>query len=194
MAEAEMSIKEWFFWWKVGKQRKICNKAITPEMAVHIAAPFDKPYFLCEWWDRMNETQKRELLQHVWLSQGSSAWFGYDWWLPKFEEIGFYSNCGIEKPIEPVILYRGAEPAYHRGMAWTPDVEVAKIFAARDKTADEKRIFKMTVPPEFILAIFSGGVDSSHCEGKEKITSVIEYVLDYRELNPDYITDVTDSF
>lgn len=169
--------------------RKLATKLPTPVASVAFAYRDEKAYFLAKWWDRMTIEEKHECLEMTWLNQGSSARLGYDWWIPYFKEIGFLTNCGAEKPIKEVRLYRGSRPELKCGMPWTTNPIVAKVFAERGTQTGTKRVWTTKVSPELVLGIVKGVMDSSHMDGMEGLTDVVEYIVDYRGLDPDLIEE-----
>lgn len=46
-----------------------------------------------------------------------------------FRSVGYLSEGGQPRPSEPVLLFRGATPCESAGMSWTPDANVACMFA-----------------------------------------------------------------
>lgn len=175
-------------WFKVRQQRKICKKARFPGVAIYLAPPFDKQYFLSKWWARLQPDEKVEFLTHVWLEKGPSNLLGFDWWLPYFEDTGFITNCGIERPTEEVLLYRGTTPLVKQGMSWTPNLEEARFFANGECISGmKKNVYKMTVSPDSILAIFAG--KAAYLQDQEPV-NILEYVVNHRELDPAMIEPV----
>lgn len=162
---------------RINRQREMGVKFDNPYIAVHEAAPIDKQYFLGEWWDKLPQNSKRGYLIHVWLNKaGPSFMYGYDWWFPYFEEIGFITNYAIDKPTKEIELYRGALPNFKRGMSWTPDKKFAELFVSQHK---ESKVYKATIKPESILGIFYGIAGSY--DGKEREAG-LEYVVNYKEI------------
>ncbi|MEH7328092.1 hypothetical protein CN330_24240 [Priestia megaterium] len=151
-------------------QRDWTKRAPTPEMAISIANWFDKPYVLYQWWGKLDDKQKEELLTETWLWCKTPIAWNYDWWISLFEEVGFISNCDIGKPTEPIKLYRGCRPELRNGMSWATDPEKAKLFVSRGTQTGTKTVFELKVQPEHVLAIIQEW-------------GMTEYVVDYRKLD-----------
>lgn len=149
-------------------------------LAISSVKQEDKPGLLVELWPKMTKEEKPKLLLKVWKNHLPNAYYGYDWWLPLFEEVGFFSNCGAEKPEKEVTLFRGVEPdpQYLRGMSWTPFIYLAEI--AVEHKSGPARVFTTKVKPEAILAIVQGQIISKRYKGIRPYT---EFIIDYRKLN-----------
>jgi len=171
-------------------QNNLANNSFTGIRSIHLAPNEDKPASLEKWWDTLTLDEKKEAAELTWLSQGSSIKHaGYGWWISIFREIGFLTNCDASRPTKDTRLYRGCRPELHRGMPWTTDPIAAKIFASRGTNTGTKRVYTTVAPPDAVLAIFDGKVDSSHMEGMPDIMFVREYVLDCTRINPDLVEE-----
>lgn len=171
---------------KMSRQRKLCQESDDPIYAITKACDIDRQYFLQERWDELDAHDKRKALEYVWLTSGDGVLYGFDWWFPYFEETGFFTNCVHSKPNEPLMLYRGAEPPFAALMSWTDSYEMAYSFANyTGEPIMEKYVFKTVVNPESILAIFRCETGFANNEGETTLDD--EYVVDFRDLNPDNI-------
>ena len=111
-----------------------------------------------------------------------------DDWQTLFEANG-YSHVGLaaERPTEAVLLYRGCTYPGRFGMAWTPDLEVARRFAY-----DEIRgrligqVYTATVEPEYLLA-FNATERAQLVPGIE-LDAESEYLVDSRGLSDENVT------
>ncbi len=182
-----MTIQERIFWGSVKNRRLACEETTNPHNAIERAYPFDKQYFLSKWWDKLNTDEKERLLKHVWLNKGDSLLFGYEWWLPYFNEIGFTSNCS-EQPTEPITLYRGAGKEVMIGMSWTNTFETARMFAEKEFMLTNTKVYKTVVGPENILAIYKGA--AADINNLKKVYEVFDYVIDYQKLDVELIEEV----
>lgn len=182
-----MSFKERLHWKKIEMQRNFCRRTTSAYASISMAPYFDKQYFLAKWWDKLNQEDKKSYLEMVWLQKGDCPIYGYDWWIPYFEEIGFIANNGFEKPLQPITLYRGSRPSYILGMSWTDQIEAAELFKNYSLLGGlpPKKIYKTVVQPESVLAIFSGIDPKLH-----ETLMVREYVLNHQHLNLSEIEEV----
>lgn len=48
-------------------------------------------------------------------------------WIDRFIETGYLSNCNIKLPEEPITLYRGCIKGLECAMSWTDDIEIALL-------------------------------------------------------------------
>lgn len=112
-------IKEAFHWRKIRQKRQRSLESNDPDYAIKNAIFFDKQYLLQKWWETFNKAEKRYYLIYVWCRKGDGNLYGFDWWLPFFEELGFVSNRNELRPADPMILYRASEPIFSKGMSWT---------------------------------------------------------------------------
>lgn len=114
------------------------------------------------------------LLPHAWAfsTHYPSAYADMDTYVALFRRAGFVTDfLEVIPPKSPLTIYRGVPHARDEGtraIAWTSDLNVARYFAHRlDHLADpeifgedvrqvEPTIWKATVPPEGVLALFYG--------------------------------------
>ncbi|WP_145524127.1 hypothetical protein [Virgibacillus sp. SK37] len=116
--------------------------------------------------------------------------YGFDWWIPYFEDTGFITNCDASKPTKPVVLYRGVEPFFRQGMSWSNNIDMAKTFADSASLISNKYVYGTIVQPESILAIFKG--NAVNIDGSPIKNHGIEYVVNHQQLNIDGIYAVED--
>lgn len=132
-------------------------------------------------WSSMNDQEKVLNLANVW--QAYMVWGNrdYDWWLPYFKEVGYFTNWWLEKPEDPITLYRGSFPEFKAGMSWTPHVSYAKIHRFLKWRMEEDRgvVYKMVVNPDQILAIIGPPF-------------MREYIIDPTSIDESIITEVSD--
>lgn len=166
---------------KIKRQRQKCLESDSPHYAITKAVYFDKQYFLEKWWNELTAFDKEYYLKHVWANKADGNFYGFDWWLPYFKEVGFFSNIDIERPKEPITLYRGIEPHFKRGMSWTPTYEMALSFSKTVSLWEGgKKVFKTIVQPESVLAILKGnGIES---DGTVWYEGGLEYIINHQEL------------
>jgi hypothetical protein len=134
------------------------------------------PGLLCDWFfgDELNSEQKRNLVREVILE----VWSGADrptyklpaWlWILWFQMAGFVSEPkGMQRPAEPMMLYRGANhpTRFRRGMSWTDDLDQARWWADRlPRPSGPGVVYVAEVPPENILAI---NHDPDHGRGEHE--------------------------
>jgi hypothetical protein len=129
------------------------------QTALFRAGSHNGPAMLYDWWQEgeITTAELRELILGVWS--------GADWpllsldegtWIEWFEETGFVSDSGCEKPSEPVTVYRGASIASAgRGMSWTFEIDRARWFAERELLVGHgpAGVYEVVVPPTYLLAI-----------------------------------------
>lgn len=175
-----MTIKERLHWASVNLQRKLCLATQTAHVAVECAPVLDKQYFLAKWWNQVDIETKKTLLEHTWRNKMDGYFYGLDWWLPYFKEVGFITNCDKRIPTEPITLYRGTEPFFRQGMSWTSNINMAETFANTYSLFGDKFIYGTVVQPDSILGIFKG---NSKRGG-------LEYVINHQHLNEDMIEEV----
>ncbi|MRX56727.1 hypothetical protein GJU41_22550 [Bacillus idriensis] len=173
------TIEESLYWKRVNNQREKCLDSKDPEYAILNAPYFDKQYHLQKWWEDLNDYDKKRFLIHVWFNKADGNLYGFDWWLPYFEEVGFISNIDETLPTEPITLYRGIEPLFMKGMSWTPQIEMARHFSESVSLMEDKKLFKTEVDPEYILAILE---ENAVGYKGELITKGIEYVVNHQKL------------
>lgn len=172
-------------WRKIGQKRKQAKEATDVFTAVTAAPYFDKQHFMSQWWGQLTDAEKEEVIIYVWGNKGDNIMYGHDWWYPYFEELGFVSNTSRQLPQEPVTLYRAAEPYFARGMSWTDEIKMARVFQQSNlKLLGDKYIYSVTVKPEQILAMVEGNVIALGNEEvpSETLYSGVEFVLNHRSL------------
>jgi|SRR5699024_432256 len=182
---------EMMYWGKIRKIREKCLNSDDPTYAITNAPYFDKQYLLEKWWDDLDDTEKRHFLKVVWQNKGSSVMYGYDWWIPFFKDVGFIKDEDVNVPTEPVVLYRGAIPDLKLGMPWSSNYDVAEAYAFHSLNLfGEKEIYKATINPESILAIFRG--DFVDQDGKPLVKGT-EYVINHQMLDENTIEQITNN-
>ncbi|MBN6890035.1 hypothetical protein ACUXCC_005547 [Cytobacillus horneckiae] len=174
-----MNIQERLYWKRLNNEREKCLASTDPEYAILRAPYFDKQLFLEKWWDKLNIEEKEKYLLHVWGNKGGGNLYGYDWWLPYFNEVGFLTNIDESLPTKPVTLYRGVVPFFSNGMSWTSQIDLARHFANSFSIMGEKKLYKTEVDPEDILGIVQG--DVVNYNGKVEKNG-LEYVINHRKL------------
>lgn len=173
------SLEETFYWNKVKRLREQCSASEDPEYAIFNAPYFDKQALLGKWWEHLTLEEKKEYLIHVWFNKADGTLYGFDWWLPFFEETGFITNTDACMPDEPITLYRGIEPFFKYGMSWTPEIDFARRFVDSVLLMGEKKLYKAVVSPDNILAILKGNLVNYAGE----LDAVgVEYVVNHRTL------------
>ncbi|WP_110926834.1 hypothetical protein [Bacillus massiliglaciei] len=145
--------------------------------ALRAAPYFDKGYVLQKFWDNIPANKKVKFLTEAWINAGFAMIEGYHFWLPYFKEVGFFSNCGLERPKNKTVLYRGAPFKSKRGMPWTSDLETALYFKNKWNEDGDTAIYKTIADSEIILAILEA--DPSYGPVSEEV-NIVEYVLDPR--------------
>jgi len=174
-------------WGPVRKRRKLAETATNPSVSIFSAHPLDRPHFLSKWWDKMTDEQRAYNLIYVWKHMEIIEPFGgYEWWLYKFKELGYIPHETIEKPTEPVMIYRGCKAESKLGMSWTTDPLIAEIFAGRGRNPSARKVYTTTVSPDQILAIVDGKLEIE--AGGETVYSV-EYIIDYQSLNENLVKE-----
>lgn len=166
---------------QVERIRKQYDEIDNPHRIFEIAHFLDLQPLLEKWWDKLDRQEKEKYLTQTWFNKMDGFLLGLDWWIPFFNELGFITNCNEPKPTEPVTLYRGVEPFFLQGMSWTPKLEMAVSFSESvSLLKGGKRVYKTTVNPESVLAVFKGnGVTP---DGEKFLEGGLEYVINHREL------------
>ncbi|RDW15949.1 hypothetical protein [Oceanobacillus chungangensis] len=173
-------LQESLLWRKVARTREACEKSDNPEYALKNAFYFDKQYFLEKWWNTFTRDEKEFYLIYVWGAKGDGNLYGFDWWLPYFNELGFISNKDKMRPEKPIILYRAAEPYFARGMSWTDDINMALVFQDRNHDLlGPRTVYKTTFYPESILAIVEGSIVNL---SYEQLSYGKEYVVNHNDI------------
>lgn len=177
-------IQEKMYWSKVRRARKLCAESNDPDFIFSTAPYFDMQYHLEEWWAHLSKHEKQKYLLHVWKNKITSYLYGLDWWIPFFEDLGYFSDFDKEKPDEPVTLYRGIEPMYKKGMSWASDVDLAIEYQNSFHLFDtDKKLYKTIVQPNNILAIIK--IYDADLQGY-----MDEYIVNYQALDDDQIKEV----
>lgn len=161
--------------------RELASMSNDPKLVINSVFEGHQREFLLKWWPKLTHEDKKELLTKVWTNNMPNAYYGYDWWLPLFEDVGYFSNCGIEKPTEDIVLYRGIEPdpRYIRGMSWTADTDIAELVVEK-KDGWPSRIYEAKIKPEYILAVVKSHIINSKGTAHHLFPG---YVVDYIKLN-----------
>lgn len=170
--------KKDLFWDDARRLRERCAISNSPEYAIKNCLPFDKQSFLEKWWDKLDESNKKEYLIHVWLNKGSSMIFGYDWWIPFFSEVGFITNDeNLVLNDDKIVLYRGSLPWLKEGMSWTTNKEFAELFASQ---FPESNLYTIEVNKNELLGVFYGSAGTT--DDVENVAYGYEYVLNSRKI------------
>lgn len=183
-------LKENRHWNAVEKVRKECLESTDPARIFEIAHFLDLPYFLEKWWDYLYIQEKEKYLIQTWFMKMDASITGLDWWIPYFNELGYITNCEEPKPIDSLVLYRGAIPHFRKQMSWTTNLDMAKSFAESPSEISNKYVYGTIVQPDDILAIFKGdGVDT---DGNVIVDQGLEYVVNHQHLKFDDIYAIDD--
>jgi len=159
--------------------RELASLSNDPKLAMNTVYEGHQREVLLNWWPKLTNEDKKFLLAKVWINNMSNAYYGYDWWLPLFEDTGYFSNVGIEKPTEEISLYRAIEPEpiYIKGMSWTTDIDIAKLVVQKK---GEANIYEAKVKPEHLLATVRCQILN---EEETAHHLFVEYIVDYSKLN-----------
>jgi len=129
------------------------------------------PLLLNKYWPELSIDDKKAALLEVWLmAEFPTQAMPWQIWLHYFKQVGFISDDpNIEKPLQPLTIYRGAVKHKRKGMSWTQDKELAAWFASRFNGVNNNKCFLYTtdIEPDYILAIITG------VNGREGETEVI---------------------
>lgn len=179
-----VSVFESSYWNGVKKRRKRCFELDdNPTKAIDLADTFDKQYFLERHWNKLSDNQKVKMLGHTFTKKTTAILYGFDWWIPYFKEVGFFSDFQMKKPNEPIVMYRGASEETRIGMSWT-DYDIAKVYAEINEIYKDRNVYKVELNPELLLAAFFRSGNSID----EK--PHIEYVVNFQELKENGINMV----
>ena len=189
--EKPESFEEIMYWKRVKKMRDKCSNSNDPHYAITNAPSFDKQSHLKKWWEDLNRLDKEKYLIHVWFGKMNGLMYGLDWWIPFFEDVGFITNCDTYRPHEPITLYRGTEPYFQQSMSWTTNLDMARTFADSTSLMGDKNVYKTTVKPESILAIFKGNAVDRN--GEMLREHGLEYVINHQDLKYDDIVEINSS-
>jgi len=117
-----------------------------------------RPLYVEAWWANMLMTvpELQEALAMAWTSCHYPArTFGIRTSVDLFKAAGFISDRpGVELPTSDLVVYRGCRPDGYFSLSWTTDYERAKWFA-KNYNSDGATVFRVEVPPQHILAMFS---------------------------------------
>src|SRR5699024_491113 len=182
-------IQEKLHFKKMKKQREKAMNADNPHDAIMKSPIYDRQYLLEKWWDKLSRNEKEKYLIYTWGNKIDGTMYGFDWWTPYFKELGYITNCGEPKPIEPIVLYRGSEPFFRKGMSWTDDIEMAEGFAESWSFISNKYVYRMVVYPEQILGIVRGNAVDIY--GRPQRNG-LEYILEYETLKTEDIYEIKD--
>ncbi|AXF57422.1 hypothetical protein [Salicibibacter kimchii] len=181
-------LRENMFFKKIERLRRECEASDDPDFAIRKAPKFDKQYFLYKWWDYLSFKQKIYYLKLVWMNSGDGNLYGYDFWLPFFEEVGFLNTKTTTQPEEMVKLYRAAEPAFQRGMSWSDDINLAAHYLRHNSgLLGPREVYVSLVWPDAVLAVFEGTfVSSEGLSGQKEVARGKEYVVNHHKLGSIY--------
>ncbi|MEK5481029.1 hypothetical protein [Viridibacillus sp. FSL R5-0888] len=171
-----MTIKENMYWIRFKRARERATAATTPYDAITIAFDIDKPYFLEKWWNTLSIDEKQEYLIYCWLHNDSIFIHGMAFWIDRFIETGYLSNCDIKQPEEPIKLYRGCIEGLEDAMSWTNDIEIAGLYANQ---FEGSHVYKTIATKNDILSIFQ--VEAMNVNTHEKYKN-LEYILNPKDL------------
>lgn len=104
---------------------------------------------------------RRDLTVFAWrVPEWPHAGQNTDLWHSAWARAGFCSDVeDVERPTEPVVVYRGAAAKFKRGLAWTADIERARWFGRRfpaGGTFGLCRIYTATADPARLYARIVG--------------------------------------
>lgn len=145
-------IMEKMHWNKLKKIRKKIDKSNDPDYIFDTAVYLDKEYHLARWWEYLSYEEKKKYLIISWKHGCPVFIYGISWWLPYFQELGYITDCGMQRPDKPIKLYRGSEPMFRKGMSWTHDKDVAVLYTNKTVILEEKKAYGAIIEPENILA------------------------------------------
>lgn len=101
-------------------------------------------------------------------------------WVRLFRETGFVALPALDRPSRALRLFRGSSAANWRGMAWTADLAVARLFAERwIQSGVEAHVYVATVEPAGVLARLGAG-------GEDEVIVDPGYLPD----NPDQVLEL----
>jgi hypothetical protein len=117
------------------------------------------PMLLNKYWPELNTDDRKAALLDTWvMAEWPEQAMPWQIWLHYFKQAGFISdNLNIEKPRQPLTIYRGAVKHKRKGMSWTQDKELAAWFANRFNDDSSKGfLYQAIIEPDYILAIITG--------------------------------------
>lgn len=98
-----------------------------------------------------------------------------DRWIALFEQIGYTLNGeAAPAPAEPVTLWRGCDQDFRDNLTWSPDRDVAVVFADRPG----RYLYRVDVPPGRLLATMVEGTRgqpqcAARVKGLDKVREVL---------------------
>jgi hypothetical protein len=120
------------------------------------AGRMNGPAMLWDWWAgahrfKVDQDALRVVVADVWSAADmperllSPRWA----WVSLFRKADYSDTL----PSEPVTLYRGATPGRRRGMAWTTDLDRARMFAHTwiGNAGKQTKVFTVTATPDMML-------------------------------------------
>lgn len=102
-------------------------------------------------------------------------------WIDRFIETGYLSNCNIKLPEEPITLYRGCIEGLECAMSWTDDIEIALLYANQ---FEGSHVYKTIATKHDILSILQ--VEAMNVNTHEKYKN-LEYILNPEGLKIDVL-------
>jgi hypothetical protein len=125
----------------------------------------------------------RDLACMVWLHADPTPvgrHLSADDWVSIWSATGYYSNKGRTKPARGLVLYRGAGIDEHgtRGMSWTPNRKLARLFARARHGHHLSAVYELYVEPAAILAIIEPEIYTREtAEWWQTIGSCVEVIV-----------------
>lgn len=113
--------------------------------------PFRMEQFL-KWWDEgvISASLAPRMFRAVWIDSEDPQFF-HEQVLDLLHQIGFVTDENHDSPQEPITVFRGTLPQWHRGMSWTRSMDIAVWFAKRfDRNGS---VYECTAPPDAVLAM-----------------------------------------
>jgi hypothetical protein len=132
-------------------------------VALGFVGPSAAPLLLHTWWAQgeVGDDALRSLLPGVWKGvEFPMRSLKRAEWLELFEAADFVSEpTALQRPAEALEVYRGANPAHARGLAWTVDRKRALAFATQWPATSGRAaaVYSVEAPPEAVLAIIQVG-------------------------------------
>ena len=106
---------------------------------------------------RLTPDELRDLLAAWWTDTENPRDYGTNQLVQLFRAAGFVTDTpGTTPPGTPLTAYRGAAPAYRRGLCWTLDREQAAWYARRWPHLPPGKVYVAGVPPQHVLGLFDG--------------------------------------
>jgi hypothetical protein len=132
-------------------------------VALGFVGPSAAPLLLHTWWTQgeVDSDTLRSLLPGVWRGvEFPMRSLKRAQWLELFAAADFVSEpAGLDRPAAALEVYRGANPAHARGLAWTTDRKRAVAFAKQwpPTGARPTAVYMVEAPPEAVLALIRVG-------------------------------------